>query len=403
MANSTKAKSRRKSKPKAIKPAGKPDFPLFGHKGRGHWVKKVCGKLYYFGKIVDDPQGVKALDKWLLHKDYLLAGRGWKREFDGCTVEDLCDHFLNAKRPLVVAGELAKRTYDDYFATGERLTKAFGLTRLVDDLRPDDFDKLRADVAKQWGPVRLGNEIQRVRTIFKYGFEAGHIDKPVRFGPTFKKPARKVLRKHRAAKGSRMIEAADLRALLAKAGVPLKSMILLALNGGLGNSDVGQLPLSAIDLERGWINYPRPKTGIDRRFPLWKETVKALKASLDARPAPKDDAAKGLAFVTKYGYGWSKDGITAKGKAATDSPVTKEFRKLLDELKLHKPGLGFYSLRHVFETMAGDSRDQVAVDHVMGHAGDDMASVYRERISDERLVAVVEHVRGWLFGKGGAK
>ena len=34
----------------------------------------------------------------------------------------------------------------------------------------------------------------------------------------------------------------------------------------------------------------------------------------------------------------------------------------------------------------------------MGHARDDMASVYRERISDERLKAVSDHVRKWLFG-----
>ena len=32
------------------------------------------------------------------------------------------------------------------------------------------------------------------------------------------------------------------------------------------------------------------------------------------------------------------------------------------------------------------------------HARDDMASVYRERISDERLRAVAAHVRKWLFG-----
>jgi hypothetical protein len=37
----------------------------------------------------------------------------------------------------------------------------------------------------------------------------------------------------------------------------------------------------------------------------------------------------------------------------------------------------------------------------MGHARDDMASVYRERIEDARLVAVTEHVRKWLFGEQG--
>jgi hypothetical protein len=35
----------------------------------------------------------------------------------------------------------------------------------------------------------------------------------------------------------------------------------------------------------------------------------------------------------------------------------------------------------------------------MGHARDDMASVYRERIDDERLKAVIEHVRRWLFAE----
>jgi len=155
-------------------------------------------------------------------------------------VEDLCDHFLNAKRPLVTSGELTQRTYNEYLATGERLVKTFGLTRPVDDLRPEDFDKLRAAVAEQWGPVRLGNEIQRVRTILKYGFEAAHLDRPVRLGPMFKKPSRKVLRKARAARGPRMIEASDLRKLIAAAGQPLRTMMLLALNGGLGNSDIGK-------------------------------------------------------------------------------------------------------------------------------------------------------------------
>jgi hypothetical protein len=35
---------------------------------------------------------------------------------------------------------------------------------------------------------------------------------------------------------------------------------------------------------------------------------------------------------------------------------------------------------------------------VMGHSRNDMASVYRERIDDARLVAVVQHVHKWLFG-----
>ena len=62
-------------------------------------------------------------------------------------------------------------------------------------------------------------------------------------------------------------------------------------------------------------------------------------------------------------------------------------------------GHTFYALRHTFETIAGESRDQVAVDAIMGHSREDMASVYRERIGDDRLRAVAEHVRQWVLEK----
>ncbi len=106
------------------------------------------------------------------------------------------------------AGELATRTFSDYRMTCDRISDTFGLTRLVDDLASDDFERLRADTAKTYGPVALGNEIQRVRTVFKYAYDAGMIDKPIRFGPAFRRPGRKTLRKARHAKGPRMFEAA---------------------------------------------------------------------------------------------------------------------------------------------------------------------------------------------------
>src|SRR5262249_20967192 len=97
-----------------------------------------------------------------------------------------------------------------------------------------------------------------------------------------------------------------------------------------------------------------------------------------------------LVFVTKYGDGWGKD--------TSDNPISKEMRKLLKALHINgRKGLGFYTLRHVFRTIADESRDQPAVDHIMGHEVAHMSSVYRESISDERLKAVTEHVRTWLF------
>jgi hypothetical protein len=68
-----------------------------------------------------------------------------------------------------------------------------------------------------------------------------------------------------------------------------------------------------------------------------------------------------------------------------------------DFADLRKEGLGFYTLRHTFRTMADEAKDQPVVDFMMGHEVPHMSAVYRETISDERLRAVADHVRAWLF------
>ena len=338
------------------------------------------------------------------------------------TVADLCNHFLTAKRHLAKTGEISTRTFVDYYTVAQNVVAAFGKDRLVMELAADDFAALRRHVAKTRGPVGIGNEVQRVRTIFRYGHEAGLIDQPVRFGPTFKRPGRKVLRIERAKKGQRMLEAVELRRVIDKAGIPLKAMILLGLNCGFGNADVARLPIKALDLKSGWVNYPRPKTGIPRRCPLWRETVAAIQNSLVKRPKPLDKAHDGLVFLTKFKRPWqcsewkdetestedeekneSGEKEKSQPKLKQDDAVAKEFTKVLKALELHRAGLGFYCLRHTLETIGGDSGDQVAVDFIMGHSRDDMAGACRECIDDARLVAVTEHVRKWLFGEQEAK
>jgi integrase len=377
--------TRRKRKDKPPKPY--PDFPLFPHQTK-RWAKKICGKTHYFGPW-SDPQG--ALTKYLDQKDALHDGRKPRAETGGLTMGDLCNQFLNAKRHKVEAGELAQRTWDDYEGATDLIVEGFGKSRLVEDLQPNDFEGFRAKLARGWGPVTLGNAIQRIRVVFKYASDNDLITRPVRYGQGFRRPDKKAIRKARNLKGPRMFEADELRRILAAAAQPLKAMILLGINCGYGNSDCGHLPLTALDMERGWAMFPRPKTEIVRRCPLWPETVEAVREALASRPEPKKDEDKGLVFVTKYGTRWAK--------RITDNPICKEMAKLLKELGLHRPGLNFYALRHTLETIGGETERQIAVDHIMGHAAksNDMSSIYRERIGDDRLRAVTDHVHAWLF------
>ncbi len=376
-----------------VKKPAKPykDFPLFPH-ASGRWAKKILGRMVYFGKW-DDWQA--ALDKYLEQKDDLHAGRTPRVSVEGVTVKNLLDRFLTSKLRLRDAGEITPRTFGEYHAVCDQIAAAFGLRRLVIDLRADDFEALRADLAKRLGPVALGNTVQRIRTVFKYAYDSDLIDRPVKFGTVFKRPSRKVLRKVRNERGPRMFTAEELRKILDTADSQMKAMVLLGINVGFGNSDVGTLPQSALDLEGGWVTYPRPKTHVRRRAALWPETVDAIREALAHRPKPKDTADDGLVFLTKYGHRWFT--------GTPNNPLSHEMAKLLAEAGVEGKRRNFYALRHGFETVGGASLDQVAVDFVMGHAADDgdMASVYREEIDDSRLLAVARHVHDWLFPPAG--
>jgi integrase len=380
------------SSDKRAKPAKPyPEYPLTAHPA-GYWCKKIRGKLHYFGPW-SDPDG--ALKKYLAEKEALHAGRPPRPDPEALTVKDVANAFLNAKQALVDAGELSRRMWSEYKEVCDLLVRQFGKGRPAADLGPSDFAALRNKMAKRWGPVRLGNAVQRVRSVFKHAADARLIDRPVCFGPGFKRPAKKVLRLHRAAAGPKLFTAGEIRRMIDAAGVQLKAMLLLGINAGFGMADCASLPLSAVDLDNAVIDYPRPKTGIPRRCPLWPETVGAIRSALAERPTPKDPADAGLVFLAARGRTFRQE--TGGGYAA------RKVVNLLRRLGINgRKGLGFYTLRHTFRTVADEAKDQPAADFIMGHEVPHMSAVYRETISDARLRAVTDHVRGWLFTPEGA-
>jgi integrase len=380
-----------------------PDFPLTPHPC-GAWQKKIRGKIHYFGRwgrIVNGKMErvpgdgwQAALEEYQRVADDLHAGRTPRVNWDALTVAELCNRFLTSKLRKLESGELSSRTFQAYRETTDLLVIAFGRARPVADLAADDFEKLRATMAGRWGPVSLSNAITRVKSVFRYAIDNGLTDKPMRYGGEFKKPDRAVLRRHRAQAGEKMLAADQLRALIEAASVPLRAMVLLGVNCGFGNHDCAALPLSAVNLDTGYLDFPRPKTGIARRCPLWPETAAALREALAARPSPADEANANLVFLQATGRDWMRD--TSKNR--TDN-VGRLFRKLLERAGLYRAGLGFYTLRHVFRTVADAARDPVAIDLIMGHSDPSMGAHYRERIEDDRLRAVADHVHRWLFGE----
>lgn len=211
----------------------------------------------------------------------------------------------------------------------------------------------------------------------------------LRMGTCFKKPPRRILRQERKPK-ELLYEANEIRSLIQAAEQPMRLMIMLGINCGLGNAEVSRLQWSSLDLRKGWLNYPRFKTGVDRRAKLWPETIECIREWASIRSElPAQPGNEELVFVTSFGNAWTNP-------EAENCAIRQNFGRLETRLKIKKPKRGFYSLRRMVETIGGRSRDQVAVNLVMGHCDESMAGIYRLDIEDSRLEAVAETIRSWL-------
>lgn len=384
MANSTNDKPEKPRK----------DFPLFAH-NNGQWAKKIRGKLHYFGAWASPDA---ALAKYLEQRDYLKSGISPPRHQSGVVLYDLCSKFLEAKENQVESGDLARRSFNDYFATCNGILKSLGGSTPVVSLMPSHFAKLRKDVGKTRGPGTTKNEIVRIRVVFNWGVKSDLITS-VKYGPDFVAPSKKQIRQQRHKSEQRYFTRQQVRALIKYSEPHLRAMILLGINCGWGNTDVASVPISAINLTAGMADFPRPKTSIERRAPLWPETVTALRESFASRRQPLDDADAGLFFLTTFGRQY----VRQREEGAWIDSVGLVFGKLLKRLKIKRKGVNFYSLRHTFRTVADELGDRPAIDRIMGHETPGIGTAYREWVRDrnetERLKRVTDHVREWVFLK----
>jgi len=381
-----------KKQPRKKPSKPRPDFPLFAHDTR-RWAKKIRGKLHYFGPW-EYPD--KALRQYLDQKDYLQVGRKPPNPNDArLQLGDLCNSFLAYKEGLVETGELSMRTYSSYKACTDHLVKYWGRDRIVEDIDAQAFADLRQYLAKVGGLVTLGNLVQRTRIVLRFAYEAGLIDKPIRVKLTFKRPTKAKIRAEKQKSQKKLFARYQIRWLLLDASPKIKAMILLGINCGFGQTDCSTIPVSAIDLRGGWVTFPRPKTAVERRCKLWPETVEALRIVVESRKIPDDPKLADRFFLTRDGLEY----VRINPNGTNLDGISLEFNKLRAKFDLVGRHLAFYTLRHTFETIAGETEKQIVVDFIMGHApaSDDMSAEYRKLIKDERIEAVTDYVRGWLF------
>ncbi len=175
------------SKKKPAKPY--PHFPLFAH-ASGKWAKKISGKIEYFGRW-EDPLGAVAEFKRL----YADGGGGPTTKTYLCLYDGL-NEFLVAKEDSKIAGSLSRESFRDYKQTCKSLIRHFGEDADINAFSPSDFAWYKRERSKQLNLVSMGNEIQRVRTAFKWLRRSKLIDDEPEYGPDFRKPTALQIRRH---------------------------------------------------------------------------------------------------------------------------------------------------------------------------------------------------------------
>lgn len=430
-AHSTTTKPRGRGR--AAKPFSKPypEYPLTPHCS-GYWRKKINKRVYYFGKwaekvggqlvpLPNDGEWVAAKAEYDSRIHDIQAGReGRQRRVasgtDVITLADVFNAFLIAREKHMEAGDITKATFQDLHDCTTIMAEKFRKTLPVTSLSPADFSDLRAEFSRRWGPNRVGKFVRLTKQVFKWASQSGLCSVPS-YGPDFKEPTKTVKRKHKATSDAKHFEIDEVRLILAalsgeevevtgkkKVKLPvgvkqkqLHAMVLVALNGAIGNTDCNELLNRHLDLKGGWLNFPRPKTGVKRRIPLWPETIKALEDYIAVRPAANDPANSRNVFLSTTGTRLITDAIGSTGRYFKKDLIVEWFRELLETLGLKtSKGRGFYGLRHTFLTIAlNQSIDTLAIKSIAGHVLDnDITQNYNGgAIEDSRLTVVVQHVR----------
>ena len=362
------------------------EFPLSVHK-RGQWVKRVRGKLYYFGSLTNPEE---ALRTWLKEKDYLLAGEKpptWK---PGLTVGGVCDLYEKDATIRNSRGELCRTYLRDLRHACRFMSEHLIARRMATDVTPEHFATLRQAIADTGRNLRSqANLVCNIRSIWQWAKAMGHVPQTVNLGPRFKPPSSDAISRERESCGTtRFIDRTAILAMLEKASPKMRAMILLGINCGFYASDSTALTFDHLHLDGSipYHNMPRVKNGRRRAAVLWSETVTSILSYAAGRTS-------GTVFLNQKGakYGQNASGHSLHGT----------FAKLAEDARVAVPaGASMGSLRHTYGTIVDLCPDQAIIDLTMGHVG---KSVQKRTYSQlnlnefQRLQVVATTVHEWLY------
>jgi integrase len=356
-------------------------FPLTLHP-TGQYCKKIKGKIRYFGT-----DKKKALERYLAQATYLHGAQSLlQRTSNGkMTLKQLCDLYLQYQHSRVLARALSPKHYSDQIGNLNRLMSFLGPGCKIENISTLDLQNYKRKLQNAYASDRLNLNISDMKAMFHWARRNDVLETIPNIDAISKG---RVVHKNMYTFNSEQI-----KKLLSAADVKMQAMIWLGLNCAFGCTDCGKLKWKDLDLKHGRVRLPRNKTGTPRDFPLWPETIQALKEL--PRPGP-------LVFYTSQGQPWVTTVVKNKSNGQREytsvNRITPTFSRLMKKARIHVPkGTGFYALRRTSATTAARSGDPFVVQRLLGHVDLTMATRYVQDVS-EQTDRVIENSRKHVLG-----
>ena len=109
------------------------------------------------------------------------------------TLGEAANRFLNAKKEAAESGTITDRTFREYQGSTSRFVAMVGRDFPLSSVGPDHFSRFKTQRSKSLNLIAIGNEVSRVRSLFRWLYGSDILKSPPRFGPDFKKPGERVL------------------------------------------------------------------------------------------------------------------------------------------------------------------------------------------------------------------
>ncbi len=356
-------------------------FPLTLHP-TGQYCKKIKGKLRYFGT-----DKKRALESYLAQATFLHGTQSVMQKVsnDKITLRQLVDLYLQYQHARVLADNLTPRHYNEQIGSLNKLTAFLGQGCRIESISTLDLQNYKRKLQIHYASVdRLNLNMSIMKAMFHWAKRNDVLEYIPNIDAISKS---KVVHKEMYTFNSQQINK-----LLSAADIKMKAMIWLGLNCGFGCTDCGKLQWSDLDFKDGRVKLARNKTGVERNFPLWPETMQALKELPRSGP---------FVFYTLHGHLWIRTVVKTNDdgerKYVFVNRITPTFSRLMKKVRIHAPkGTGFYSLRRTAATVAARSGDPFAVQRLLGHVDLTMATRYVQDVS-EQTDRVIENSRRYVI------